>query len=171
MLMSNKDCHILKYVFREFPQPPFLVNETYTKITYKDVEEMVKTVFKDFPPFVEVLGNGRYQINGGEFPIYTGKGGAIEALKALRETFKQELFKPEEEPLDNVCIIRTDTEVHWVTKCANKDDTIVVLTANKESAKKFLLLNGSPNPDCNFEEELLDTMVDYANSIIKDNGK
>lgn len=37
---------------------------------------------------------------------------------------------------------------------------------NKETAKKFLETNGYPNVNCNFENELLDTMVEYAQTEV-----
>ena len=40
---------------------------------------------------------------------------------------------------------------------------------NKETAKQFLEVNGYPNIDSNFENELLDTMVEYAISQVKNN--
>ena len=40
---------------------------------------------------------------------------------------------------------------------------------NRETAKQFLEVNGYPNPDSNFENELLDTMVEYAQQQVKNN--
>lgn len=39
----------------------------------------------------------------------------------------------------------------------------------KETAKQFLEINGYPNPDDNFEEELIDTMVGYALQQVENN--
>ena len=38
---------------------------------------------------------------------------------------------------------------------------------NRETAKQFLEIDGYPNPDSNYENELLDTMVDYAKEQFK----
>lgn len=40
---------------------------------------------------------------------------------------------------------------------------------NRETAKQFLEAKGYPNPDSNFENELLDTMVEYAQQQVKNN--
>jgi len=40
---------------------------------------------------------------------------------------------------------------------------------NRETAKQFLEVNGYPNPDSNFENEMLDTMVEYALEQVKNN--
>ena len=40
---------------------------------------------------------------------------------------------------------------------------------NRETAKQFLEVNGYPYPDSNFENELIDTMVEYAQQQVKNN--
>lgn len=40
---------------------------------------------------------------------------------------------------------------------------------NRETAKQFLETRGYPNPDCDYENELLDTMVEYAQHQAKNN--
>lgn len=40
---------------------------------------------------------------------------------------------------------------------------------NRETAKQFLEVNGYPNSDSNFENELIDTMVEYALQQVKNN--
>ena len=40
---------------------------------------------------------------------------------------------------------------------------------NRETAKKILETRGYPNPECDYENELLDTMVEYAQQQAKNN--
>ena len=40
---------------------------------------------------------------------------------------------------------------------------------NRETAKQFLETRGYPNPECDYENELLDTMVEYAQQQAKNN--
>jgi len=48
------------------------------------VKEVMKYSAKDFPPFIEEVAPGSFQISGGEMVIHTGMEGARLALKALR---------------------------------------------------------------------------------------
>jgi hypothetical protein len=40
---------------------------------------------------------------------------------------------------------------------------------NRETAKRFLESRGYPNPECDYENELLDTLVEYAQQQAKNN--
>ena len=40
---------------------------------------------------------------------------------------------------------------------------------NRDTAKQFLEVNGYPNPDSNFENEMIDTMVEYALEQVENN--
>jgi len=40
---------------------------------------------------------------------------------------------------------------------------------NRETAKQFLETRGYPNPECDYENELLDTLVEYAQQQAKNN--
>ncbi len=43
------------------------------------------------------------------------------------------------------------------------------MNITRDEALRYLNMNGWPNPDSDFEKELIDTMIEFANGVVKNN--